>query len=169
VRTHRETTPILLSLADLFISPLLFISPPLQSFLVCAQGFNIVENNMEFRVYATHRESWHFYKAVNAARVEFFAAIKRLREELGITFLKATQPVQIVTRSPEMCADEDTCMGDGDSSVSERSSPFVDARLAVTAKSSVAKRMVVEERYVRERSRAISGGDSVCKESRKLA
>jgi hypothetical protein len=73
----------------------------LQSFLVVAQGFNMVENNMEFRVYATHRESWHFYKAVSAARIEFFAAIKRLREELGITFLKATQPVNLITQPAE--------------------------------------------------------------------
>ena len=50
---------------------------------------------MEYKVYAVHREGWGFYKAVNAAKVEYYAAVKRLREELGLTFARNPMPVAL--------------------------------------------------------------------------
>ena len=56
---------------------------------------NNVEDSMEYKVYAVHREGWGFYKAVNAAKVEYYAAVKRLREELGLTFVRNPMPVAL--------------------------------------------------------------------------
>jgi hypothetical protein len=117
----------------------------------------MVENNMEFRVYATHRENWHFYKAVSAARIEFFAAIKRLREELGITFLKATQPVNLITE-PAETGSHSAGMASGSSSpVRRNSGDFVDAPFSNTGTEGVVNRFSAGVHQVRARSDATTG------------
>jgi hypothetical protein len=70
-----------------------------QSFLVTYAGINSVENFVEFKVYAVHREGWAFAKAVSAAKIEYYAAIKRLREELGLVYVRAALPVLLQQRS----------------------------------------------------------------------
>ena len=62
---------------------------------------NSVENSMTYTVYVIHREGWHMYKAVHAAKVEFWAAVKRLREELNLTFVRNPTPVVLVDTSGE--------------------------------------------------------------------
>jgi len=70
-------------------------------FLLTANGMNSVENSMTYTVYVIHREGWHMYKAVHAAKVEFWAAVKRLREELNLTFVRNPTPVVLVDTSGE--------------------------------------------------------------------
>jgi hypothetical protein len=117
----------------------------------------MVENNMEFRVYATHRESWHFYKAVSAARIEFFAAIKRLREELGITFLKATQPVNLITEPAESGGRYGTGRSGDSSPVRANSGDFADAPFAASGTEGVVNRFSAGVHQVRARSDATTG------------
>jgi hypothetical protein len=69
------------------------VSSPAQSFLVTVSAVNAVENFVEFKVFVVHREGWAFYQAVNAAKIEYYAAIKRLREDLGLSFARSAQPV----------------------------------------------------------------------------
>ena len=59
-----------------------------QSFLATAFNMDQLNNSMEYRVYCMHKEGWHMIQAVSAARIQYFAAIKRLREELGLHFMK---------------------------------------------------------------------------------
>jgi hypothetical protein len=54
-----------------------------------------VQNVMEYRVWCTHRESWHYYQAATTARLEFYGMIKQLREELGLCYMRYEQPVKL--------------------------------------------------------------------------
>lgn len=54
------------------------------------------ENSVEFKVYVVHREGWAVAKSVTAARMDYFAAIKRIQEDLGLAYVRAAQPVVLV-------------------------------------------------------------------------
>jgi hypothetical protein len=66
-----------------------------QSFLVTVSAVNAVENCVEFKVFVVHREGWAFSSAANTAKMEFYAVVKRLREELGLTYVRSAQPVAV--------------------------------------------------------------------------
>lgn len=68
-----------------------------QTFLVTVSATNAVENFVEFKVFVVHREGWSCFQAVNAAKIEYYAAIKRLREELGLSFVRSAQRVVLVS------------------------------------------------------------------------
>lgn len=68
---------------------------PSQSFLVSANNMDSLNNSMEFKVFCVHREGWGFYQAATAAKIEYYAKIKQLREEMGINFMKFDQPVSL--------------------------------------------------------------------------
>ena len=51
-----------------------------------------LNNSMEYKVWCGHRESWHYFLAGNAAKFEYY---QRLKDELGLHFMKFTQPVSL--------------------------------------------------------------------------
>ena len=54
-------------------------------------------NTMEYKVNCTHREGWGFSQAVAAAKIEYYATIRRLSDDLGLHYIKANQPVSVAT------------------------------------------------------------------------
>jgi len=54
-------------------------------------------NTMEYRVNCTHREGWGFSNAVAAAKIEYYATIRKLSDDLGLHYIKANQPVSVAT------------------------------------------------------------------------
>jgi hypothetical protein len=66
-----------------------------QSFSVSLKNMDWDENKVEFKVDAVHREGWAFSSAANTAKMEFYAVVKRLREELGLTYVRSAQPVAV--------------------------------------------------------------------------
>jgi hypothetical protein len=70
--------------------------------LSCVQNFSVTlanmvwsDNKVEYKVQLEHRESWAFTQARDAAKVEFYGAVKKLREELGLVFVRSAQPVSV--------------------------------------------------------------------------
>ena len=57
-------------------------------------------NTMEYRVFCTHREGWHFVQAISAAKIEYYNTIHQLSEDLGLIYYKTNQPVSLVDTSP---------------------------------------------------------------------
>ena len=53
------------------------------------------DGSMEYKFYCTHRQSWHYYYASAAARVDFYHKMKQLQSELGIHFMKISIPVDL--------------------------------------------------------------------------
>jgi hypothetical protein len=66
-----------------------------QNFSVTLANMVWGDNKVEYKVQLEHRESWAFTQARDAAKVEFYGAVKKLREELGLVFVRSAQPVSV--------------------------------------------------------------------------
>ena len=54
---------------------------------------SIPDNTIEYRVYCSHREGWGLTQGVAVAKIDYYAQIKKLREDLNLYFVKADVPV----------------------------------------------------------------------------
>jgi hypothetical protein len=66
-----------------------------QSFSVTLKGMNEKDNMVEFRVQLVHREGWDNGGVIDAAKMEFYGTVKKLREELGLVFVRSAQRVSV--------------------------------------------------------------------------
>lgn len=74
----------------------LFFSYPshnTKSFFLAVFAMSIPDNTIEYRVYCSHREGWGLTQGVAAAKIDYYAQIKKLREDLNLYFVKANMPV----------------------------------------------------------------------------
>jgi hypothetical protein len=67
----------------------------LQNFSVTLANMVWDDNKVDFKVQLEHRESWEFSQARDAAELEFYETVKKLREDLGLTFVRSAQPVAV--------------------------------------------------------------------------
>ncbi len=54
---------------------------------------SIPDNTIEYRVYCSHREGWGNSPGIDTARIDYYAQIKKLREDLNLYFVKANMPI----------------------------------------------------------------------------
>lgn len=64
-----------------------------QSFFLSVFSMSVPDNTIEYRVFCTHREGWGLANNVAIAKIDYYAQIKKLREDLNLSFVKANQPV----------------------------------------------------------------------------
>uniref|UniRef100_A0A7S3HEK3 Mechanosensitive ion channel MscS domain-containing protein n=2 Tax=Spumella elongata TaxID=89044 RepID=A0A7S3HEK3_9STRA len=64
-----------------------------KSFFLAVFSMSIPDNTIEYRVYCSHREGWGLTQGVAVAKIDYYAQIKKLREDLNLYFVKADMPV----------------------------------------------------------------------------
>jgi hypothetical protein len=104
-----------------------------QNFSVTLANMVWSDNKVEYKVQLEHRESWAFTQARDAARIEFYGAVKKLREELGLVFVRSAQPVSVHRFSAHRA-------GEGQEDLRSDTTDLYEAQMQVQMQGSARKR-----------------------------